>query len=1276
MPLRTALTLLYCSLLGSCFCTVSSYDINDLTEWFKEEEGYFSPKQEIRPEFPEDPTSRFAVFAKERIEEGELLVEVPWDMVLSSYEEEFDGEDDEEEDLELLSRIPCGTVRNLVDAMQDGESSELAPYVNHLLAQKQNKLPSSWSESAKTLFVDIMGGEGSIELLMNGATNLVDHDWYALCGGERDDTLSRKAALLVQQYGVKKGHYLVPMLDLYPHRNGPFYNTKTVINDDGYNLVARRTIGAGESIHTSINQCDNCDDFDIFYGTPRKYTNTIRISDYIISFTQFLIDFYLNPTERTDLFRDHGFLEQFPQKWMVEEEDIEFDLEEEDGMIKLQIPRESCVFEIEELENGELKIAEVNLGVEVLESQKQMHLLMLGRWFRKKLNRLNRMRNILWAGGRETYDPEMPEHEWHSIMAFYQDYRRALKTVVLDIEEKTQAFRPNAICSASEFLDMNHYDDFKEEDDAVAYNEQICNSSEFFDFRSYEPYATEKSNYQTMQWQHRKKDDDMCLHLDDMLQICSSYRPHYHEFFVHYPARYIDKIRRVIFLGSGDAMLLHEILKYPDLEKVVGLELDQQITRKSFQYFKTQPHYDDDRVEWWYGDATKTLPLLPREYWGTFDLLLVDLSETVVSLGVTGKHDILEVITQLLTPDGIMLENELYIDKLSHHFDHTIQIFYGSPKVCTQVLTVASNKVDFLHDPMYDHGVDAYLLDPIEDKKEPFKYIHDYVKTNAKAQGKCHNVGSTMHATTVEHGRIAGVLQIVEAENAIVSLNAEIQDKIYSVVKKEGLTPISSPSNDDGVVVVAMEEGYVVVRMWPEQKYCAFDINLWGRFEKADQLRTSLVEAVGSSSVSSYRIVVGGMHGSSTREQDQEVIGIEFSQKRNCESHQSASDEISQDTLNQVASEIATLLSSTQLVVAVACGDKDVECPMLDFFSNHPSVENVIPLWTPSDLPQSTDDIPDFSKMFECEKTFVSQIDEALDQGSKLDMVFFDVGATFATFQIVSSILMNPSIKIRAEMLNNQYILVTPFFGRDTLFRRRFLDRYRKLDHPYFLSANTIVLKGGNNGYLGIGTLLAGDEKAVEQFYQLEGRLRKGLPNIEVDVRLITGGKLHPKVDLEYESHTFEPEKYDFRPSQEQFSGQQPLGRQTIFQLRSSAEVLPSFDDLSRLLEQTLAKLEYSPSRFDKFTDVGNGCIIVSIFLQGSAILVWGGSDHVDINLFSFDQSKTIADNFVTKFTELSDNNLKVALRDDQPRGIGRVMSYTSEMENPNYITYGTIDSS
>jgi len=67
---------------------------------------------------------------------------------------------------------------------------------------------------------------------------------------------------------------------------------------------------------------------------------------------------------------------------------------------------------------------------------------------------------------------------------------------------------------------------------------------------------------------------------------------------VHQSASYLNAgimsgVKRVVFVGGGDSMLLHEVLKYEGLEMVLGLELDQKVTRNSFEHFKTQPHFDD-----------------------------------------------------------------------------------------------------------------------------------------------------------------------------------------------------------------------------------------------------------------------------------------------------------------------------------------------------------------------------------------------------------------------------------------------------------------------------------------------------------------------------------------------------------------------------------------------------------------------------------------------------------------------------------------------------------
>ena len=148
--------------------------------------------------------------------------------------------------------------------------------------------------------------------------------------------------------------------------------------------------------------------------------------------------------------------------------------------------------------------------------------------------------------------------------------------------------------------------------------------------------------------------------------------------FVHFPAAYLKEFKRVAFIGGGDSMLLHEALQYPDVEMVLGLELDQKNVRESFRHFQTKPHFDDPRVQWWFGDAAKSLNLLPREWFGTFDLVMVDLSETGMSISVNDDLDIFSALALLLKPEGIMVKNEDYFSQMSKYFDYSISVYMVS----------------------------------------------------------------------------------------------------------------------------------------------------------------------------------------------------------------------------------------------------------------------------------------------------------------------------------------------------------------------------------------------------------------------------------------------------------------------------------------------------------------------------------------------------------------------------------------------------------------------
>ena len=61
--------------------------------------------------------------------------------------------------------------------------------------------------------------------------------------------------------------------------------------------------------------------------------------------------------------------------------------------------------------------------------------------------------------------------------------------------------------------------------------------------------------------------------------------------------------------------------------------------------------------------------MLPKDYFGTFDLVLVDLSETVMSFQVTDQLDAVhDALTLLVKPDGIFVKNEVYFSQFKNMF--------------------------------------------------------------------------------------------------------------------------------------------------------------------------------------------------------------------------------------------------------------------------------------------------------------------------------------------------------------------------------------------------------------------------------------------------------------------------------------------------------------------------------------------------------------------------------------------------------------------------------
>jgi hypothetical protein len=110
---------------------------------------------------------------------------------------------------------------------------------------------------------------------------------------------------------------------------------------------------------------------------------------------------------------------------------------------------------------------------------------------------------------------------------------------------------------------------------------------------------------------------------------------------------------------------------------------------------------------------------------------------------------------------------------------------------------------------------------------------------------------------------------------------------------------------------------------------------------------------------------------------------------------------------------------------------------------------------------------------------------------------------------------------------------------------------------------------------------------------------------------------------------------------------------------------MPSLETLDLKLGACLSKLGFTNTKSTTFDSVGDGGLIVSVSNEGSALLTWDGRDHVDINLFGgFRDGEEQADSFISSFVDSVEEHLVVALRDDYPRGTGRVVNFPSDLSS------------
>jgi len=149
--------------------------------------------------------------------------------------------------------------------------------------------------------------------------------------------------------------------------------------------------------------------------------------------------------------------------------------------------------------------------------------------------------------------------------------------------------------------------------------------------------------------------DDLRLYLDGSLQFSAEDEYRYHEFLVHPPMLLSPSRESVLILGGGDGLAVREVLKYPDVQRIVLVDIDPEITRLAREHpallTVNQRAMLDPRVELVHEDAFNYLQTGAER----FPVILVDLPDPEhESLGKLYSQEFYKMIENRLAAGGMI----------------------------------------------------------------------------------------------------------------------------------------------------------------------------------------------------------------------------------------------------------------------------------------------------------------------------------------------------------------------------------------------------------------------------------------------------------------------------------------------------------------------------------------------------------------------------------------------------------------------------------------------
>ncbi|MDS1029104.1 polyamine aminopropyltransferase [Bacillota bacterium LX-D] len=154
------------------------------------------------------------------------------------------------------------------------------------------------------------------------------------------------------------------------------------------------------------------------------------------------------------------------------------------------------------------------------------------------------------------------------------------------------------------------------------------------------------------------------LVIDGLVMLTEKDEFVYHEMIVHVPMAVNPDIKKVLVIGGGDGGTVRELTRYPSIEKIDMVEIDEIVVRACQEHLpSTASKLEDPRVNLYFEDGIKFVQGKESIY----DLVIVDSTDPIGPGEGLFTKEFYQNCYNILTKDGILVnqnESPFYSDTI------------------------------------------------------------------------------------------------------------------------------------------------------------------------------------------------------------------------------------------------------------------------------------------------------------------------------------------------------------------------------------------------------------------------------------------------------------------------------------------------------------------------------------------------------------------------------------------------------------------------------------